>query len=224
MRHHPFHCDRTCPMFEHIDHCRFNPLFIALGSLEEVYSETASVAVQFEDLETLATVVKAMGGQVLGHGTHQLWGKNEETGYGFKLPGWVCNLVVRDGELFFDSMLGTWAAKGDINKLTFGYAKEVAKQAAERLGWESEETETGLRTYHAEGGYLDIKIGSSIDTNADHAQDDAEPTSANVQVQVEAFHFKGDSCHRPVEQLSMELGNVLKTTQRAQSVRRAATG
>ena len=67
-------------------------------------SHTVKINVEFQDRAVLAAAVTAMGGKVIGEGTHTMYyGNPAEVGFGFTLPNWRFPLVVRaDNSLAFD--------------------------------------------------------------------------------------------------------------------------
>ena len=64
-------------------------------------SHTVKVRVELRDRDSLARAVVALGGEVLGQGTHRLFAGPEE-GFGFKLKDWHYPLVLKEnGELAY---------------------------------------------------------------------------------------------------------------------------
>ena len=188
-----FDCDRTCPLFERRDLCRFSPMFHRMGARQVVNSHTVNVKVEYRDLDALESAVGAMGGTVLGHGTHRLY-QGSETGFGFRLPDWRYPLVLRDdGSLAYDDYGGAWGNVSDLDGLRGRYAMEAARQAATQLGWIAEDCAEGLRVYHPSGGHLVV--------SADN---------------VEAFGFHGQGCHDASMALASAMGKETRATAKAE--------
>lgn len=148
-------------------------------------SETLKVKVEFRNATSLAGAVTAMGGQVLGQGTHRLY-QTSEQGFGFKLPGWRYPLVSRpDGTLAYDDYHGAWGDVTDLEKLKTRYVIETARQAAEEKGWYTEAQDNGsLLIVTPEGGTLTVTPEGVID----------------------AAGFTGSSCAAATEPIARALG------------------
>jgi hypothetical protein len=126
-------------------------------------SHTVKVKVELKDRVALARVIVAMGGRVLGEGTHSLFAAAEQ-GFGFTLPGWQFPLVLKDnGELAFDDYKGAWGKVSDLDRLKDRYALSVARAAAEAQGWLCEEAPAGLTIYHPDGGTLTVRPDGTVD-------------------------------------------------------------
>ena len=159
-------------------------------------SHTVKVKVELKDCAALARVVIAIGGSVLGEGTHALYAAAEQ-GFGFTLPGWQFPLVLKDnGELAFDDYKGAWGKVSDIDKLKDAYALSVARSAAEQQGWLCEDQAGGLVIFHPDGGTLTVRPDGTVDaagfegcgcTNATDAIERAMGTRQNEQVKDEYF-------------------------------------
>ncbi len=155
-----FACPRTCtPNVE----CLFGPIFRALGPTK-VVSHTTKVVVQFNDRSVLAAAVAAMGGTMLGEGSHRLYGGSEQ-GLGFNLPGWRYPLILKaDGSLAFDSYNGHWGNEADIPKLKGQYTIAVAAQAAAAQGWMTQTEANGsLVVFHPDGGTITVFQDGTVD-------------------------------------------------------------
>lgn len=196
-----FNCPRTCPLYERENLCRFMPVLHALGT-GRVTSHTVSVKVEYRDPEALGRAVIAMGGQVLGRGTHKLF-ERPESGYGYQLPGWNFPVVLTaTGTLAYDDYRGRWGNVADLERLEAQYAVEAAASAATAQGWYSERRGEELVIFHPEGGTLTVKPDGTVD----------------------AAGFVGAGCHDPVTLLSAALGTQTGATtkpeyhQRLQSV------
>lgn len=185
-----FDCPRTCPAFERVDVCRFSALLAAGGVRGVVSSETVTVDVAFRNVDALGAAVVALGGDVLGVGSHELFEREPVTGFGFRLPGWRYPLVATDaGRLSFDDYNGRWGRVSDIDKLRAEYSMKAAELAAAGLGWQSERVDVNgsaaLRVFHPDGGFLYVS-GDTIDANG----------------------FNGIGCHDAAGQLAAALGDV----------------
>lgn len=156
-----FSCQRICTLGHA---CRFQAVLSAIGTAT-VMSHTVNVVVQVKDKVPLAAAVHAMGGTVLGDGTHKLYSRNKETGFGFRLPGWNYPLILReDGTLAFDDYHGMWGNPEDIAKLTAKYAIEAARQAADVQGWNAEDQHDGsLKIEHPTGAYMTVQPDGTVE-------------------------------------------------------------
>ena len=155
-----FSCQRTCTPGHD---CRFTPILRAIGRAR-VVSHTTRVEVELRDPSALSTAVLKMGGTILGQGHHSLFSTREE-GYGFKIPGWMYPLILRnDHSLAFDSYNGAWGNEADIAKLTAHYAIEAARQAADMQGWNSEEQHDGsLKIEHPSGAHMTVQADGTVE-------------------------------------------------------------
>lgn len=156
-----FSCPRICTPGHA---CRFQAVLSAIGTAT-VMSHTVSVSVQIKDKGPLGAAVLAMGGTVLGDGTHKLYSRNNENGFGFKLPGWIYPLVLReDGTLAFDDYNGHWGNREDLQKLTAKYAIEAARQAADAQGWNAEDQYDGsLKIEHPSGAHMVVQSDGTVE-------------------------------------------------------------
>lgn len=128
-------------------------------------SRTIYTHLAYRDTEILARVVKAMGGQVLGLGTHQLYA-SRETGFGIKLPRWQYPLVVKPtGQFAYDDYHGQWGNIEDLKELEGRYTLAAAAAAAEVQGWQMELTNEKLVIYHPSGGTLIVTPDGKIDAD-----------------------------------------------------------
>ena len=184
---HKFDCDRTCPLHERRDWCRFNPLFKLLGNVAAVNSHTIKVNVEFNDVEILRRVVEKMGGEWLGVKDHKLYDRNVH-GQGFRLPNWRFPLVLdQTGALSYDDFNGSWGDVRDLEGLKTGYASERVVKAAEQLGWHATVDGEGQTVVHnPNGGSVTVKADGSL----------------------EGAGFVGQACHDPMVQLAQAVGGV----------------
>lgn len=127
-------------------------------------SHTVKINIELRNREALAAALQAMGAQVYGEGTHQLFA-GPEVGFGFQLPGWHYPLVARaDGTLAYDDYHGSWGNVADLDALREEYALEAVRTECANLGWLCESSNTGgLIVYHPDGGTLSVTRGGSID-------------------------------------------------------------
>jgi hypothetical protein len=169
----PFQCARSCRTAERVDLCRFMPLFARIG-VPLVTSHTTAVKVIMRPGAELGAAVRSLGGQVLGQGTHALYGANAEQGYGFTLPGWRFPLVLSSsGELRMDRY-GNAGNAVELGALTAAYVRAAALQAAEENRWVIVSDAPGrLVLRHPSGGRLTVKADGTCDASG----------------------FVGDGCH-----------------------------
>lgn len=156
-----FSCQRNCTPGHA---CRFSAVLSAIGAAI-VTSHTVTVEVQVKDKGPLGAAVEAMGGTVLGDGTHKLYSNNCESGFGFTLPCWRYPLILRDdGTLAFDDYHGHWGNPEDLKKLTARYAIEAARQAADVQGWNAEDQHDGsLKIEHPSGAYMTVQPDGTVE-------------------------------------------------------------
>lgn len=128
-------------------------------------SHTVTVKVQIKDKGPLAAAVEAMGGHVIGDGTHNLYDGNAETGFGFKLKGWRYPIILKeDGTMSYDDFGGRWGNTDDIRRLTAKYAIEAARHAANEQGWNSEDQHDGsLKIEHPTGAYMTVQADGTVE-------------------------------------------------------------
>lgn len=177
-----FICPRTCPMISE-RWCRFRPVLDALGPVR-VNSHTVRVTVDLRDDRALGDAVAALGGSVLGRGTHRLY-QGDESGLGFRLPGWRYPLVARpDGTLAYDDYNGAWGRVADIDRLRGEYTLALAARRAAELGWLCERAGESMTIYHPSGGTLSVTADGTID----------------------AAQFVGRGCHDAI--LTLGLGRI----------------
>jgi hypothetical protein len=192
----PFDCPRSCPKFERIDLCRFNPLFRLIGSPAAVNSHTVKIRIELSNPAALAAAVAALRGEFLGSGEFELFetaGRSRQrfSGFGFRLPGWRFPLIAQSsGDLAFDDFNGNWGNVADLDRLRSEYATAAAELAAARLGWQSERLSGGgLRVFHPSGGFLDVSAaGSGLDASG----------------------FNGIGCHNAAAELAAAIGRPLE--------------
>lgn len=127
-------------------------------------SHTVTVQISFKDPDAATPAIEAIGGKILGQGTHRLYA-GAETGFGFTLPGWQYPLVITaGGQLKFDDYHGVWGNRADIERLEARYAVEVSKKVCDQQGWMYEQQPDGaLLVYHPDGGTLTVTGAGQID-------------------------------------------------------------
>jgi len=193
-----FCCDRTCPLFEVVDLCRFQPVMRRIGRVV-VNSHTMKVDVEFRDRDAFGRAAERMGGEAIGPGRHELFERDDESGeiaahdgYGIRLPDWSFPLILSDdGQLLFDDYEGAWGNVADIETLKSHYAVEVARSAAEAQGWYCEDAADGsVVVYHPQGGTLTVTADGTVDANG----------------------FTGTGCHNPTDLISQAMGTVTDVT------------
>ena len=176
-----FDCPRSCPQYEQRDECRFNAVFAKLGA-GVVTSHTTTIKSEFKDNDRLGAAAAAMGGKVLGMGTHKLYSESK-TGFGFTLPGWSYPIVCEaNGSLAFDNFNGRWGNQADLERLKCEYVIATAEQAAMAQGWMTERNGETLTIHHPSGGSLTV-TGNGAEANG----------------------FMGDGCHSALMALNLPM-------------------
>lgn len=153
-----FSCPRTCTPG---NLCRFMPILSAIGNTR-VMSHTVTVEVCIKDHGPLGAAVAAMGGRVLGEGSHKIEYRTSD-GYGFTLPNWEHPLVLTaDGKLAFSDDDQYFHA-ADLKLLEGRYAIEAARQAAEGQGWTCYDQDGSLYIKHPNGGNISVSPSGEVD-------------------------------------------------------------
>ena len=148
-------------------------------------SHTAQIAEDYSHPEALTRAVEALGGQMIGQGTHRLFSSNE-TGIGFRLPGWNHPLIVRaDHTLAYDNYNGRWGNVADLDRLHEEYSWALAEIAAQAMGWQTERTADGVCIFHPSDGTITV-TGNDLDLTG----------------------FTGGSCMEVLRQLALPLQNL----------------
>lgn len=128
-------------------------------------SHTVKVKVSYSSLAALSKAVEAMGGKVLGDGTHKLFDA-AHAGFGFTLKGWNYPLVLKaDGELAFDDYGGQWGNRADLDRLRGEYALARAEEHCAQVGWQCERASEGVRVYHPDGGTFLVTADGVVDAS-----------------------------------------------------------
>ena len=179
-----FSCGRTCRPFTP---CRFTALFEAAGIETAVVSHTTTVKARFRAGAAFDAAILALGGQVLGDGTFELY-QTSETGYGFRLPGWNFPLVLKpNGSMAFDDFEGRWGNRADLKRLEGLYTIEAAKVAADGQGWINERQDDGsLLVHHPSGGTMTVYPDGRVDNNGFVGQgcDDASVIESAIGTEI----------------------------------------
>lgn len=129
-------------------------------------SHRVEVSIEFRDPDALGDAVVALGGKVIGHGTHTLF-DGAVQGFAFSLPGWKFPLCLQaDGKLVFDDYSGKWGDQKDLERLKGEYALAVAAAKCEELGWMTERQGDDLVIYHPSGGSIVVTKSGSVDANS----------------------------------------------------------
>jgi len=140
-------------------------------------SHTVKVKIEMKNTDALTRAAIALGGQVLGQGTHRLY-SSQEDGFAIKLPGWQYPVIAKtDGTLAYDDYQGHWGNVRDIETLKSRYAIEAARLECERLGWYCEEQNNSLIVYHPDGGTLTIGESGEIDASGFSGSSCSDATS-----------------------------------------------
>lgn len=168
-----FDCSRTCPLFERVDQCRFNPLLRSLGASHTTNSTTTKVRLEVLDADLLWDTAVELGARMFPEGT----GLN----FSFLLTGMKFTYDANTKALQGKGGLGV---KAVADKLQATYTLALAEKVSAELNWASERIPTGVRTHHPRGGYLDTKY------------------SEDGTVEVEAIGFRGNDCHTPVQKMT----------------------
>lgn len=176
-----FDCDRTCPLHELVDVCRFSKVFAKLGP-SVVTSHTTTIKSEFKDHDILAGAVRGMGGKVLGMGTHKLYSESK-TGFGFTIPGWSYPIIAEaNGSLAFDNFNNRWGDVADLERLKDEYVISTAEMAAISQGWAVQREGSSLTIFHPTGGHMVVGANGA-----------------------EAFGFVGGSCHDALTALNLPI-------------------
>ena len=119
-------------------------------------SHTAQIAADYADETALESAVKALGGQIGTRGAHRLYSSTEH-GLAIFLPGWGFPVIVRaDNTLAYDVYDGSWGNVADLDRLHEEYSWQLTELAAQRVGWQTERTEDGVRVYHPSGATITV--------------------------------------------------------------------
>lgn len=149
-------------------------------------SHTSKIKVAFNDRDIFAQTIKALGGTVLGDGTHKLYSSTER-GLGFQLPGWRYPLCLRtDQTIAFDDDHGSWGNVKDLDRLKAGYTIEVARVAAQQQGLDCEIIGENLIIQMPNGETITVTAKGTVDANG----------------------FTGTSCQEATAFLEQALGTV----------------
>lgn len=132
-------------------------------------SETRKVLVEFRDKEALGRAVSALGGSVIGEGSHAFYvgpGHNNPPveGFGMSLPGWTYPVVLgNDGALHYDDYKGMWGNVADIERLGHEYTMQVAETQAQAMGYYSERISDALKVFFPNGAAVWVFSDGRID-------------------------------------------------------------
>jgi len=127
-------------------------------------SHTVTVKSDVRDHDALARAAQALGGRVLGLGTHKLF-ETHETGFGVSLPGWRFPIVATEsGALAYDDYKGRWGNVAQLAELRKRYVIETARAVCERQGWYTDTAPNGtLTAYLPGGGTVTVEPTGTID-------------------------------------------------------------
>lgn len=209
-----FDCNRTCPLFEKIDTCRFNPILQELGPVE-VNSHVVDVDVEIRDLGAFERACKTLGLTFERNRTTYRWygthvgdyplpkgftadqmGKCDHAAHRVDGKGYGLGLCKRGSHyrLIFD-FYGSGGSQLEetighrAKKLTAEYTVEMCISKAQELGWKVERAAGGARIAHPVSGHLTVSAGG----------------------QIEAHGFMGNGCHDATKLFTDELGTVAKS-------------
>lgn len=103
-------------------------------------SHIVTVAIKLTDPDALQKAAQAVGAQVLGEKTHDLFNGQTATGMGFQLQNWTYPLVVEaDGSLKYDNYNGRWGDQQQLDEFMQRYAVENTKNQADLYGYTVQE-------------------------------------------------------------------------------------
>lgn len=187
---HKFDCPRTCPFFERVDLCKFNPVFAALGNTV-VNSHVVSVNVEITNLEALAKAAKYCGLEMSQAETYKWYGRHvgdyplpkgftrDELGkcqYKLSIPGahpgqYEIGIAEKNGS--YVPLFDFWGNGANLQKhvgkngekLVDRYALECAMGAAEAESWQVEDHGETATVFHPTGGVLEIREGGEIEAS-----------------------------------------------------------
>ena len=121
-------------------------------------SHTTKIKVEFKDKDKLSKAVEAIGGKVLGEGSHRLY-SGHVSGFGFQLPKWSYPCILgEDNSLSYDNYGGSWGNPAVLDTLKGEYALQVAEGVAFAQGWMSERVEDRLIIHHPDGGDIVVTV------------------------------------------------------------------
>ena len=98
-------------------------------------SHVATVELEMRDIPALLGVCEKLGFKVELGRTVKFFDGTKVKGTAVQLPGWNYPVVVTDTKVAFDNYQGAWGDLKDLNKLKQGYATEVTRNQAKRLGF-----------------------------------------------------------------------------------------
>ena len=177
-----FDCPRSCRWAEHKDLCRFMPVLSKLGP-GVTNSHTTTIKAEFRDHDRLGGAVVALGGKVLGMGTHKLFSGQTATGFGFTLPNWRYPVVATsNGSLSYDDYRGQWGNVADLDRLKGEYVIQTAEQSAMAQGWMCQRNGDVLEIFHPQGGVMTVTANGA-----------------------EATGFVGGMCHTALTSLNLPM-------------------
>lgn len=148
-------------------------------------SHTSQIAADYSHPEALAAAVAKLGGRVIGEGRHKLFSSAHD-GLGIRLNNWAYPLIVQaDGTLAYDDYGGKWGNLADLDRLHEEYSWALTEIAAQRLGWQTERIDNGVRVYHPSGATITV-TGSAVDLHG----------------------FTGGACQEAMRQLALPLESI----------------
>ena len=168
-------------------------------------SHTVTVDIKFKNLDAFIEAAKTMGAQILGNGTHRLFG-SVHTGTGIKLPGWSYPIVVnKEGEAFYDNYGGHWGNPADLATLKDTYAIAMVQDECAKLGWYTEmNTSTGeLVVHHPSGGTIIVQKGGVLDACNFSGTGCAEAT---LKLEQAMGHRLGESMKQEMNDVQLNVG------------------
>lgn len=119
-------------------------------------SHTTKIKVEFRDRDRLGASILAIGGSIIGDGSHRLFAGNVQ-GWGFKLPGWSYPCILgADGSLSYDNYNGSWGKESVLDTLKGEYSLQVAESYCQGQGWMTERVNDVVRIYHPDGGIITV--------------------------------------------------------------------
>lgn len=207
-----FDCDRTCPLFELIDTCRFRPVLDELGPVK-VNSHVVDVKIEFRDMDAMSEACDELGLDLQRGRTDYKWYGHHVGDYplpeGFSADdlgkcdhaihrkdgtGYGAGLARRGDHyrLLFDfwgrnGRLLTDAIGENAEKLTAAYSEKVVIKKARQLGWKTQKTAKGVTIFHPKKGRITVAGGK-----------------------LEGHGFNGRGCHEAILEFEKELGQTTR--------------
>lgn len=119
-------------------------------------SHTTKINVEYKDKDSLGRAIEALGGKVIGDGSHRLFQGSVE-GWAFTLPGWNYPCILgAGGSLSYDNYNGSWGDARLLTMLKDEYALRVAESYAASQGWMTQRQDREVVIFHPDGGVIKV--------------------------------------------------------------------